>query len=87
MTLNWTRTQDGTHNGRPCYEYRATGKGGEQYNIVWSTDAGFGYSAVDGTRDQYGSCRYLTKRHGLHWAHTLKACKRLCEEIEGERHA
>lgn len=81
--LEWKRERDGEHNGKPCYEYHATGKDGAKYHIVWAYDHGgtFGYTAVASEGDETGNC-YLTKRHGIHWARTLTACKFLCNEIE-----
>jgi hypothetical protein len=80
MSLVWTRTPDGEHNGRPRYEYHAS-VGGRRYGIVWAYDHGgsFGYSA-------YGEDGPLTERHGIIWGRTLKFCKSACEAIE-EKHA
>jgi hypothetical protein len=83
--LTWTREQDGTHYGRPVYEYRAVSEG-RTYSIVWASDRGgtFGYTAT--RKDASDRTEYLTQRHGIHWARRLKHCKSQCEVIE-KRHA
>lgn len=75
-SLVWKRVRDGYHNGRPVYDYHAS-SGDRRYHITWAYDHGgmFGYSA-------HGKDDYLTKRHGIIWARTLKFCKAACEEIE-----
>lgn len=80
--LKWRREQDGEHNGKPCYEYHATGGGGREYDICWSCDRRFGYTAKRPGVGDEGRHQYLTERWGIHWAGTLRACKALCEEIE-----
>jgi hypothetical protein len=79
--LEWTRTRDGWHNGRPTYAYTAFSDN-RRYHIVWTYDHGgsFGYTA----RDQ-ADHKYLTDRWGIVWARTLKNCKAACETIERKR--
>jgi hypothetical protein len=79
--LTYTRSQDGEHRGRPCYEYTAT-SADRTYNIVWASDHGgmFGYTAV--RKDAEGRTEYLTERSGIVWARTLKWCKAQIEKIE-----
>jgi len=75
MTLQWTRTRDGEHNGKPSYEYHATAED-RTFHIVWAYDRGgtFGYTAR-------GPGGYLTREHGIVWARTLTRCKEQCEKI------
>ena len=80
-TLVWTRTPDGEHNGRPTYEYTAV-SGDREYFITWAYDAGFGFTAVRRDPKKPGTVEYLTERHGIIWARTLKRCKFQCEEHE-----
>lgn len=83
MTLVWTRTQDGEHNGRPYYDYHATA-GDRAYWITYADNAGFGISAYrrrpDGTNEDIG------ERHGIHWCRTLKNCKARAEQWERNHH-
>ncbi len=80
--LIWTRTRDGDHFGKPCYEYTATVES-RIYSIVWACDHGgtFGFTAR--TVSNIGS-NYLTKRNGIHWCRTLKNCKAECQKIEDD---
>lgn len=78
-TLTWTRERDSEHNGRPTYEYRATGKDGVRYHIVWAITAGFGYTAYDAGGDQ------VHKGVSIQWCRSLKACQERCEIIEAGR--
>jgi hypothetical protein len=87
MPLTWTRTQDGEHNGKPCYEYHATCED-RRYHIVWAYDHGgqFGYTAARFNAHD-GCTEYLAKPecripHGITWAKTLKRCKQACEVID-----
>jgi hypothetical protein len=84
-TLTWTRERDGEHpnTGRPLYEYKATGKDGTRYNIVYAYDKGgqFGYSAYD-TDDNR-----LSPGFPITWSRTLSFCKDECEKIERSRPA
>lgn len=84
MSLVWTRSQDGEHNGKPCYEYSATAEDRE-FCIVWAYDRGgsFGFTAVRRTKGKPDS-EYLTKRWGIQWCRTLKRCKAECERINTE---
>lgn len=79
--LEWTRTRDGEHNGRPCYEYDAVGKDGVRYHITWAYDHGgqFGYSAYDAAGERLSPCFPIT------WARRLGLCKDGCEKIERSR--
>jgi hypothetical protein len=52
-----------------------------RYCIVWSCDRRFGYTAV---KTDAKGVSYLTIRWGIHWCGSLRACKRLCEEIEAD---
>jgi len=71
--LEWTREQDGTDNsGRPMYEYHAK-HGNIKFDIVKSTDAGFGISVHDGDK-------YLT-HHSIEWRRTLGNCQGRAVEI------
>lgn len=81
MPLQWTREQDGEHNGRPCYEYHATAEG-RTFHIVFAYDAGFGYTAV--RKDEQGRTEYLHRGYSVVWAKTLKRCKEQCEAINRE---
>ena len=78
MPLIWTRTRDGEHNGKPCYEYSATGADGTRYSIVWAYDRGgsFGYTAYSPVGER------LSPGVGIVWARRLGFCKDACEKIE-----
>ena len=74
-TLIWSRSRDGEHYGKPCYEYTACA-GDRKFNIVWAYDRGgsFGFTARNETD-------YLTDRNGIVWSRTLSRCKAECEKI------
>jgi hypothetical protein len=72
--LEWTRKQDGFDNsGRPMYEYEAH-HGKIHFDIVKSTDAGFGISVHDGEK-------YLTHHFGIEWRRTLGNCQARAVQI------
>lgn len=87
VSLIWTRERDGEHNGKPCYEYRATCED-RTYHIVWACDRGgvFGFTAV--RQDAQGYTEYLPLQEngrapfGITWLRTLKRCKSACEQID-----
>lgn len=83
--LVWTRTKDGEHNGKPCYDYHATCED-RTYHITWAYDAGFGYTATrENPYDKATEYLFLpgcSRVHGISWARTLKRCKARCEEID-----
>lgn len=81
--LTWIRTQDGTHRGRPCYDYNACGKDGCRYSICWAYDNGgtFGYTAYD----PFGKALTTHWGGGICWAGTLSRCKEACNAIENLR--
>lgn len=73
--LSWTREQSGLDNSdRPMYEYHAVYKGRIKFDIVKSTDAGFGISVYDGKK-------YLTHHFGIEWRRTLGNCQARAVEI------
>lgn len=71
--LTWTRTQDGDHNGKPCYDYNAE-LDGIKYHITWAYDAGFGISA-------HGPHGGLTRHSNLEWRRSRKNCFARAEQI------
>lgn len=79
--LTYTRQRDGEHNGKPVYEYTAVSED-RTYHVVWAYDHGgmFGYTAI--RKDAQGQTEYLTARNGIHWARTLKSCKKCIDLIE-----
>lgn len=84
MPLVWTRSRDGEHNGKPCYEYAAV-SGDRQYHITWASDRGgtFGFTAF--RRDPgKPNVEYLTERWGIQWWGTLGRCKTQCELINAK---
>jgi hypothetical protein len=81
MPLQWTRSRDGEHNGRPCYDYHAT-SGDRTYWITWAYDAGFGISAYRRRPD--GLNESLNERGGITWCRSLKNCKARAEKLEAQ---
>lgn len=76
MPLVWTRSRDGEHNGKPCYEYHACADD-RRFHIVWAGKFGFTASRYrDGKHVEY-----LTERRNIHWAGTLSRCKAACDRI------
>ena len=74
--LEWTRENDGEDNsGRPMYEYHAK-HGNIKFDIVKSTDAGFGISVYD-----HDAHKYLTHHFGIEWRRTLGNCLGRAVEI------
>ncbi len=76
MPLIWTRERDGSHFGKPVYEYTAKSED-RTYHIVWASDHGgtFGYTARD-AKD------YIHGYYTISWGRTLTRCKAQCEKIE-----
>jgi hypothetical protein len=72
--LVWTRTRDGEHNGKPCYEYHARSHD-RAYHVVWAYDRGFGFTARDAKT-------YIHDSYTIRWSGSLKRCKAACQEIE-----
>lgn len=67
--LTWTRERD----GEDSYDYAAQ-IGTVSFRITRSTDAGFGISIFDTSKNEY-----LTGRSGINWLRTLKRCQALAE--------
>lgn len=67
--LEWTRTRDGEHHGRPLYDYEATYKGRYRFAIVTSTDSGFGIAVYDNEKQD----RVTTQQ--IEWRRTRKNCQ------------
>lgn len=74
-TLDWKRKLDGHHNGRPLYDYSCK-LGSVEFNIVRSTDAGFGLTVFD-----VANKKYLSKGYGINWLRSMKRCKAEAERI------
>ncbi len=80
--LQWKRIPDGTHNGRPMYEYEGL-DGGIRYYIYRSIDRGFGLSISYTDRVDPND----PKMRNIMWMRALSRCKAYAENDRAIRKA